>query len=66
MSEDELENLVTGAEIGRRLGMSRERVRQLAGREDFPRPLGRVGQAKVWRWSEVEAWAKRRAVAASA
>ena len=23
----------------------------------FPRPLGKVGQAVVWRWTEIEAWA---------
>jgi hypothetical protein len=50
-------DLVSGADIGRRLGLSRERVRQLAGRESFPEPLGRLGRAKVWRWEEVERWA---------
>jgi hypothetical protein len=28
----------------------------LAARPDFPKPLGRVGQSKVWRWSDVRAW----------
>lgn len=53
---EELEDLVTGGEIAKRLGMSRARVHQLAARPDFPKPLGRVGQSKVWRWSDVRAW----------
>ncbi|MGH3848302.1 MAG: helix-turn-helix transcriptional regulator [Pseudonocardiaceae bacterium] len=51
--------LVSGAEIGRRLGVSREAVRKWAkvsGRE-FPSPLGRVGRSVVWDWHTVEAWA---------
>lgn len=53
---EELEDLVTGGEIAKRLGMSRARVHQLAVRPDFPKPLGRVGQSKVWKWSDVRAW----------
>lgn len=49
--------LVSGADIGRRLGLSRERVRQLAERDTFPEALGRLGRARVWRWEEVERWA---------
>lgn len=51
-----LEDLVTGAEIARRLGVSRARAHQLAARPDFPAPLGRIGQAKVWRWTDIKAW----------
>ena len=53
-------DLVTSAEAGRRLGISRQRIGQLAERDDFPRPLGKVGQATVWRWREIDAWAKTR------
>lgn len=53
---EELEDLVTGGEIAKRLGMSRARVHQLAARPDFPKSLGRVGQSKVWRWSDIRAW----------
>src|SRR5436309_3971175 len=51
-------DLVSGAEIGRRLGVSRERVRQWASdpKHDFPESLGRVGGAKLWRWSDVLEW----------
>lgn len=53
---EELEDLVTGGEIAKRLHMSRARVHQLAARPDFPQPLGRVGQSKVWKWSDIRAW----------
>lgn len=54
--------LVSGAEIGRRLRVSRERVRQWASdpKYGFPRSLGRVGGAKVWRWREVARRAEER------
>jgi len=55
-----LDDLVTTAEAARRLGISRERVRQLAQKDDFPRALGRVGQAVVYRWSDVSEWARLR------
>ena len=56
----ELADLVTGAEIARRLGVSRTRAHQLADQPDFPDALGRVGQAKVWRWADVERWNAQR------
>lgn len=54
--------LVSGAEIGRRLGVSRERVRQWAAdqKSGFPDPIARVGRSVVWEWPPVERWAKRR------
>lgn len=58
VSEDDTEE-VTGAEIARRLGVTRERVRQWAqGKQyGFPPALRRVGSAKVWRWGDVRRWA---------
>src|SRR5260370_29731317 len=53
---DEPQDLVTGGELARRLGVSRERVRQLAQRPDFPTPLGRLGQANIWGWTAVDEW----------
>lgn len=50
------QDLVTGGEIARRLGISRERVRQLAQRPDFPSPLGRLGSANIWGWKAVDDW----------
>ncbi len=51
--------LVSGAEVGRRLGVSREAVRLWRGQPGFPEPLARVGQALVWDWRKVESWAVR-------
>ena len=48
--------LLTGEQVANRLGISRERVRQLAGRPDFPPPLGRIGKAIVWSEDDVEAY----------
>ena len=53
---EELEDLVTAAEIGRRLGVTRQRASQLAARPGFPKPLGRLGHYVIWRWSDVRAW----------
>jgi predicted DNA-binding transcriptional regulator AlpA len=55
----EFAHLVTGADIARRLGVSRERVSQLAERDDFPEPLGRIGGSLVWNGPDVDAWAER-------
>lgn len=53
------EDLVSGAEIGRRLGVSREAVRKWAkGDRDFPAPLARVGRSVVWDWRVVRRWAE--------
>jgi hypothetical protein len=50
------EDLVSGAEIGRRLGVSREAVRNgaKAPERGFPAPLARVGRSVVWDWSAVK------------
>jgi len=58
--------LVSGAEIARRLGVSRERVRQWAANPNlrFPASVGRVGQSVVWEWPPVAAWSERRRAAA--
>src|SRR2546426_371242 len=52
----ELDDLVTGADVARRLGVSRERIRQLAERDIFPDPIGRLGNYVVWRWTDIDAW----------
>lgn len=54
----QLEDLITGAEVARRLGVSRQRVGQLRTTAGFPEPAGKVGQAVVWRSGEIEAWAR--------
>jgi hypothetical protein len=55
----DIDELVTAAEIGRRLELSRQRVQQLAGQGGFPAPLGRVGNYIVYRWRDIEAWARK-------
>jgi len=52
--------IVSGAEIGRRLGVTREAVRQWRRRPGFPEPVGRVGQAIAWNWEDVRRWAEQR------
>lgn len=54
--EQKPQDLVTGGEIARRLGISRERVRQLAQSADFPSPIGRLGSANIWGWDAVDEW----------
>lgn len=59
----EPEDLVTAAEIAKRLGRTRESVRLLAagrrGAGDFPAPASRPRMRnRLWRWSDVAAWAK--------
>lgn len=50
--------LVIAADIADRLRISRARVSVLATRPDFPRPVGRLGRSEVWRWTNVERWAR--------
>lgn len=54
--------LVTGSEIARRLGVSRQRVYQWLDnpRLGFPRPLRLTARIVLWRWADVEAWWTRR------
>jgi len=54
------EKLVTRTEIAQCLGVSRERVRQLALHRDFPPPADAVGRVLVWRQTDVAAWAERK------
>jgi predicted DNA-binding transcriptional regulator AlpA len=50
-------HLVGSAEIGRMLGVSRQRVQQLISRKDFPRPVVVLDMGKVWKRTEVSEWA---------
>lgn len=42
------------------LGVSKQRVRQLAAHPGFPEPLARLAMGPVWRTEDVIAWAKGR------
>lgn len=54
--EDEPLRLVGAHEIRDLIGVSRQRVYQLAGRSDFPRPVATLAQGKIWLVNEIEAW----------
>ena len=38
------------------LGVSRQRVYQLAGQPTFPKPVATLAQGKIWLIADVEAW----------
>ncbi len=51
-------DLLTGAEVARRIGMSRERIRQLAAAKGrFPPAFANVGGYRIWRWGDILDWA---------
>ena len=43
-------------EIRELLGVSRQRVYQLAARSDFPEPVAILAQGKVWAIDDIERW----------
>jgi prophage regulatory protein len=50
-------SLMGAHEIRVRLGgVSRQRAHQITTRADFPKPLIRLAQGKVWDEKEVDAW----------
>jgi predicted DNA-binding transcriptional regulator AlpA len=53
-----MHHLVGAQEIGTMLGVSRQRVQQLAARDDFPQPEATLAMGKVWKRADVEAWAR--------
>lgn len=45
------------AAIGRRLGLSRERARQIADSDPtFPEPAHRIGRMRLWNATDIETW----------
>jgi predicted DNA-binding transcriptional regulator AlpA len=48
--------IVGAAEIKDLVGVSRQRVYQLAKRPDFPKPYAVLAQGQVWQVEDVEAW----------
>jgi prophage regulatory protein len=53
-------DLVGAHEIAEILGVSRQRVQQLARTAGFPQPVAVLAMGKVWVRSDVEEWAARR------
>jgi predicted DNA-binding transcriptional regulator AlpA len=47
------------AEIAELLGISTQRVDQLARQPAFPRPVVELKAGRIWRRADVEAWARR-------
>ena len=61
-----MSDIVSPAEIGRRLGVSRQLVHVWRERhDDFPKPIGELGGGKkrkgmlIWSWTDVAGWAKQ-------
>jgi prophage regulatory protein len=52
-------DLVGLKEIGKMLGVSKQRAGQLAEQVGFPKPLGEISAGRVWKRADVEAWARR-------
>lgn len=48
--------LISGADVARRLGVSRQRVYQLMATRGFPRPVATLGTAHVWRTGDIDDW----------
>ncbi len=46
-------------EIEERLGVSRQRVQQIAAAADFPEPYDELAMGKVWRKADIEVWIGR-------
>ena len=52
-------DLVGLTEIAEILGISRQRVGQLAEGDDFPEPISVLAAGRVWKRTDIEAWARR-------
>lgn len=60
MTSERCPELMGAAEIGRHLGVSRQRVQQLVRTDGFPVPAAHLDMGKVWLADEVRDWASRR------
>ncbi|GIF03396.1 hypothetical protein Asi03nite_09340 [Actinoplanes siamensis] len=47
---------MAAGEIAKRLGLSRQRVQQLAERDDWPEPFDELSMGRVWLISDIETW----------
>jgi predicted DNA-binding transcriptional regulator AlpA len=55
-----LDREVSGTEVARATGLSRERVRQLCEMSSFPAPVRRLGRSALWRWRDIAEFFTRR------
>ncbi len=58
MNDDDADLMGT-AEVAAHLGLSRQRVLKLAQGTGFPKPLAVLTMGKVWRGSDIRAWAEK-------
>jgi prophage regulatory protein len=54
-----VETLLGNAELGKLLGVSRQRVSQLVTKDDFPAPRAVLIMGSVWTLDDVAVWADR-------
>ena len=54
---DDRDELLSGSDVARRLGITRQRVQQLSSQGRLPRPLVAFGTVTVWRWGDISDWA---------
>lgn len=56
----DVDSLVGSADIARRLGVKRPQVVHdwLRRYADFPEPVARVSQVRIWYWPDIEVWAQ--------
>ncbi|WP_307871973.1 helix-turn-helix transcriptional regulator, partial [Actinoplanes palleronii] len=55
-------HLMGAGEIARRLGLSRQRIQQLAERDDWPAPYDELAMGRVWLIADIEDWIRRQRV----
>lgn len=56
----DMHHLVGTTEVAKMLGVTRQRVLQLAKEEGFPEPTVILKGGYVWHTEDIEAWAKAR------
>ena len=55
-----METMLGPSELMQLLGVSRQRVTQLAAHRDFPRPRYVLAMGSIWALDDIQAWADRR------
>jgi len=55
-----VETMLGNAELGRLLGVTRQRVSQIVSGPDFPRPRFTLIMGSVWALDDVQEWADRK------
>lgn len=55
-----MEEFAGAHEVALLLGVSRQRVFQLAARDDFPRPVAVLKATRVWRTEDILTWQRER------